>query len=262
VDNFCWPGVEYHPEKNPDGKYKAAQLARACWALRNMCLAYDIPLLSGKDSMYMDGLLPGAFGEIHRVSALPTLIFTAVGVIDDLRRALSLDWKAPGDLIYLVGETLAELGGSEFYEMLGYVGLSAPVVRPPDFLPCYRALEQAAQEEALASAHGLYRGGLGVSLAMCSLAAGLGAEVDLSAVAPESPAYAALYSESAGRFLVSVAPHHRQRVEELFRGQPLYLLGQVRPDGVFKVSRGGRPLVDESLIDLLAAWQRRLGGLI
>jgi phosphoribosylformylglycinamidine synthase len=262
VDNFCWPSVEYHPEKNSDGKYKAAQLARACWALRNMCLAYDIPLLSGKDSMYMDGLLPGAFGEMHRVSALPTLIFTAVGVIADLRRALTLDWKAPGDFIYLVGETLPELGGSEFYEMLGYVGLSVPVVRPPDFLPYYRALEQAVQEEVLASAHGLYRGGLGVHLGLGSLAGGLGVEVDLDEVAPGSPAYVALYSESAGRFLVSVAPQHRARVEALFRGSPLYLLGQVRPDGIFKVSRGDHLIIDAALPDLQAAWQRRLGGLI
>ncbi len=59
VDNFCWPSVEYHPDKNPDGKFKAAQLVRACWALKDMCLAYDLPLLSGKDSMYVDGVLPG-----------------------------------------------------------------------------------------------------------------------------------------------------------------------------------------------------------
>ncbi|MBM4273853.1 MAG: phosphoribosylformylglycinamidine synthase [Deltaproteobacteria bacterium] len=262
VDNFCWPSVEYHPENNPDGKYKAAQLARACWALRNTCLEYEIPLLSGKDSMYVDGLLPGAYGEVHRVSGLPTLFFTAVSVIEDLRRAVTLDWKTPGDLIYLVGETHHELGGSEFYEMLGYVGLGVPVVMPLDFLDYYRIVEQAGKEGLLASAHGLYRGGLGVHLALCSLARGLGVEVDLTAVAPEFPAYVALYSESAGRFLVSVAPEHQSSVEDLFRGQPLYLLGRVRPDGAFKVSRGGQTLIDAALPDLQAAWQRRLGGLI
>ena len=64
-------------------------------------------------------------------------------------------------------------------------------------------------------------------LALASLAAGLGLEVDLSRVAPESPAYAALYAESAGRFLVSVDPAHAPRLEELFAGQPLTCLGQV-----------------------------------
>jgi phosphoribosylformylglycinamidine synthase len=262
VDNFCWPSVEYHPEANPDGKYKAAQLVRACWALRDLCLAYEIPLLSGKDSMYVDGLLPGAFGELHRVSGLPTLFFTAVSVLPEVGRALSLDWKTPGDLIYLVGETRPELGGSEFYEMLGYVGLSVPEVRPEAFLAYYRLVEQAGREELLASCHGVYRGGLLVHLALASLAAGLGLEVDLSAVAPESPDYAAAYAESAGRFLVSVDPAHRARFEELFQGQPLTLLGTVSDDQVFNIARRGRNLMAASLEDLQTAWQGRFGKLI
>ena len=262
VDNFCWPSVEYHPEANPDGKYKAAQLVRACWALQDLCRAYEIPLLSGKDSMYVDGLLPGAFGEMHRVSGLATLWFTAVSVLPDLRRALTLDWKRPGDLIYLLGETRAELGGSEFYEMLGYVGLSVPEVRVQEFLPYYRLLEQAVQEELLASCHGLYRGGLGVHLALATLAAGLGLEVDLSQVAPDSPAYAALYSESAGRFMISVAPEHQDRVEQLFQGQPLHFLGKVRQDGAFKIARHNRTLLKTTLNKLQTAWQRRFGNLV
>jgi len=262
VDNFCWPNVEYHPEHNPDGKYKAAQLVRACWALQDLCRAFEIPLLSGKDSMYVDGLLPGAFGEMHRVSGLPTLFFTAVSVLPDLRRALTLDWKKPWDLIYLVGETRPELGGSEFYEMLGYVGLSVPMARPAEFLPYYRALEEAGREELLASCHGVYRGGLAVHLALASLAAGLGVDADLTPVAPEAPDFAALYSESAGRFLVSVAPAHRPALEALFKDKPLFLLGRVRDDGVCKLRRHGRLLLEAPLESLQAAWQRRFGNLI
>jgi phosphoribosylformylglycinamidine synthase len=262
VDNFCWPSVEYHPESNPDGKYKAAQLVRACRALKDLCRAYEIPLLSGKDSMYVDGVLPGAFGETHRVSGLPTLFFTAVSVLPDLRRALTLDWKQPGDRVYLLGETLPELGGSEFYEMLGYVGLSVPEVRVAEFLPYYRLLEQAIEDELLASCHGLYRGGLGVGLALASLASGLGIEVDLSKVAPGVPAYAALYSESAGRFLISVAAEHQERVERLFAGQPLHFLGKVREDSAVKITRDRRTLIKVSLDKLQAAWQRRFGNLV
>ncbi|MBW2623361.1 MAG: phosphoribosylformylglycinamidine synthase, partial [Deltaproteobacteria bacterium] len=84
VDNFCWPKIQYDPETNPDGKFKAAQLVRANWALRDACMAYAIPLLSGKDSMYVDGNLAGKYGERHKVSGLPTLQFTAVSVIDDV----------------------------------------------------------------------------------------------------------------------------------------------------------------------------------
>ena len=128
VDNFCWPSIQYDPVKNPDGKFKAAQLVRANWALKDFCLAYGIPLLSGKDSMYIDGHLPGEFGETHKISGLPTLLFTATSVIPDVGRCLTLDCKEPGDYIYLVGKTRPELGGSEYYELFGYTGLNVPEV--------------------------------------------------------------------------------------------------------------------------------------
>jgi phosphoribosylformylglycinamidine synthase len=261
VDNFCWPSVEHHPVQNPDGKFKAAQLVRACMALKDMCLAYDLPLLSGKDSMYVDGVLPGPFGETHRVSGLPTLFFTTVGVIPDLRRVVSLDFKSPGDLLYVMGDTPPELGGSEFYELLGYVGLSVPQVQPREFLSYYQALSQAIREELLASCHGLYRGGLLVHLTLCSLAAGLGVDVDVGDIAPGFPHHVALYSEAAGRFLVSVAPNDRRRFEELFQGRPLYFLGEVRPDRTFTVQSQGRGLLAASLDELQDAWTRRFGSL-
>jgi phosphoribosylformylglycinamidine (FGAM) synthase-like enzyme len=146
--------------------------------------------------------------------------------------------------------------------MLGYVGLSVPEVQPQDFLSYYRLVEQTGREGLLASCHGLYRGGLLVHLALASLAAGLGAELDLSLVAPESPARAALYSESAGRFLVSVPPAQQARFEELFQGQPCCLLGKVRQEPTLKVSRRGRTLLEAPLNVLQAAWQRRFGDLI
>jgi phosphoribosylformylglycinamidine synthase len=101
-----------------------------------------------------------------------------------------------------------------------------------------------------------------VHLATSSLAAGLGLEVDLTQVAPEAPDYAALYSESAGRFLVSVAPADASRLEELFAGQPLTLIGQVQADPTFKIIRGGRTLLEAPLTTLRTAWERRFGGLV
>jgi len=262
VDHFCWPSVEHHPDKNPDGKFKAAQLVRACQALKDMCLAYSLPLLSGKDSMYVDGVLPGRFGETHRVSGLPTLFFTTVGVIPDLNRVVNLDFKNPGDLVYVVGGTRPELGASEFYELMGYVGLSVPQVHPREFLALYRALSRALAEGVPSSCRGVYRGGLGVHLALCSLAGGLGVEADLGEILPEFPAQAALYSESAGRFLVSVSPDQRLRFEEIFQGLPCRLIGEVRPDREFILKRRGHPLLAAALDELQEAWLGPFGNLV
>jgi phosphoribosylformylglycinamidine synthase len=260
VDNFCWPSIQYDPVKNPDGKYKAAQLVRANRALKDCCLSYGIPLLSGKDSMYIDGHLPGTFGEAHKVSGLPTLLFTAVSVMADVRQCLTLDLKQPGDLIYLLGKTENDLGGSEFYELLGYIGLNVPQVHPPDFLKYYRALEQAFQEGLLASCHGIYRGGLGVHLALKAMAGQLGVEVDITSVS--SSATLSLYSESAGRFLLTVSPADQERFEALMQGHPLTLLGRVRKDERFRVQAQNELLINTSIAELKDSWQSRFGALV
>ncbi|MEE4359175.1 MAG: phosphoribosylformylglycinamidine synthase subunit PurS, partial [Desulfococcaceae bacterium] len=130
VDNFCWPGIQFHPEKNPDGKFKAAQLVRSCRALKDICLAYGIPLLSGKDSMYVDGHLPGAYGETHKISALESIQFSGISVVPDIEKCVSMDAKNPGDSVYILGLTRNELGASEYYEHFGYTGMNVPQVRP------------------------------------------------------------------------------------------------------------------------------------
>ena len=72
--------------------------------------------------MYVDGNLKGRYGETHRVSGLPTLQFTATGLVDDIRRCVTMEAKFPGDAVYILGETADELGGSEYYDRFGYTG--------------------------------------------------------------------------------------------------------------------------------------------
>jgi phosphoribosylformylglycinamidine synthase subunit PurSL len=264
VDNFCWPSIQYDAEKNPDGRFKAAQLVRACKALRESCLAYGIPLLSGKDSMYVDGHLPGRFGERHKVSALETLQFSAVSVIDDITRCVTMDLKAPGDIIYVLGLTRAELGASEYYELFGEIGCRVPEAPPTAFLPLYRALARAIAEGLVASAHGVYRGGLGVHLPMTAIGGRLGMTVDLKRVPAEGPLRSdrLLFSESAGRFIVSVDPARHQVFETIFAGLPLAAVGTVAADPILEIRNGPQMLVRLPVEQLVAAWKRPFGDLI
>ncbi|MDY6852744.1 MAG: AIR synthase-related protein, partial [Thermodesulfobacteriota bacterium] len=241
VDNFCWPSIQFDPQANPDGRLKAAQLVRANWALKDACLAYSIPLLSGKDSMYVDGDLSGRFGERHKVSGLPTLQFTAVSVIKDVTRCQSMEFKGIGDLIYVLGRTEDELGGSEYYDLMGCVGLNVPQTGLAANLRLYQAFCQAYQVGLVVSAKGLYRGGLGVSLSLAAMAGGLGAEANLDSlpvkenISPDRR----LFSESTGRFLVTVRPQDQARFEKIFQGLPLGLLGRVRDDETLMVRSTG-----------------------
>ena len=264
VDNFCWPNIQYDPQTNPDGKFKAAQLVRSNWALRDACLAYGIPLLSGKDSMYVDGNLPGRFGERHKVSGLPTLQFTAVSVVEDVRQCQTMDFKDSGDHIYVLGLTRDELGGSEYYEALGYTGLKVPETRFQDNLATYRAFTAAYREGVLASAKSVNRGGLGMALAMSVLSSGRGAFIDLGRLAVEGDLDPTrrLYSESTGRILVSVRPSGRDRFEELMAGLPMAQVGKTRADNVLLVRDGDLEIIRVEESALRTAFKRPFGNLI
>lgn len=258
VDNFCWPNIQFHPETNPDGHYKAAQLVRANLALRDTCLAYGIPLLSGKDSMYVDGHLSGQFGERHKVSGLPTLQFTATSTLPDGNRALSMEPKAPGDLVYVLGLTRNELGGSEYYDLFGYVGRNVPQLEPESVLPLYRILEHCIGQGLLSSCHGIYRGGLAIHASMMALGAELGIELDLREVPVEPQELRddqVLFSESCGRFLVTLAPSRQKEFEGYLQNLPRGRIGRITREAVLRVrGRSGALLIEEPLEALRQAW--------
>ncbi|MBC8277738.1 MAG: phosphoribosylformylglycinamidine synthase [FCB group bacterium] len=265
VDNFCWPNIQYHPEDNPDGKFKAAQLVRSCRALHEICLAYEIPLLSGKDSMYVDGFLPGQYGETHKVSALETIQFSTISVVDDITKCVTMDSKLPGDLVYILGTTRNEMGGSEYYEHFGYTGLNIPRVYPDQFAKLYRALGQAIDQDVIASAHGIYRGGLGVHLALVAMGGNLGMDVDLGLVPVDHADRddVILFSESAGRFIVTIDPDNKGVFEDRLRELPGACIGTVTEDPNLKIiGIGGSNIFDVPVKDLKTAWKRPFGELI
>ena len=265
VDNFCWPTIQHDDRNNPDGKFKAAQLVRSCQALRDMCLAYGIPLLSGKDSMYVDGHLTGPYGETRKVSALESLQFSATSVMDDIELCQTMDLKASGDLLYVLGMTRDELGASEYYEHMGYIGCNVPKVIPDQFLPLYGALANAIKQDLVASVHGVYRGGLGVHLAMTAIAGMFGIDVDLSllSTASELSDETRLYSESAGRFIVSIDSAQRDSFESLLTGQPFACIGRViEPNHMVVRGCSGQTIIDLPLAELKAVWQKPFGNLI
>ncbi len=265
VDNFCWPNIQHDPEKNPDGKHKAAQLVRSCKALKTMCMTYGIPLLSGKDSMYVDGHLPGRYGETHKISALETLQFSVTGTIDDVTRCLTMDAKAPGDMVWVVGLTKNELGGSEYYEHMGQLGLNVPVVDAQSFFVCYGQMAKAIENRLVASCHGIYRGGLGIHMAMIAMGGELGLTVDLSKVPAQDITRddKLLFSESAGRFIVTVSKENNKEFESLFHGQPAACVGKVTVRPELSIgSVEGTKLCALTVEQMKKAWKGPFGDLI
>jgi phosphoribosylformylglycinamidine synthase len=258
LDNFCWCDPVYDPEKTPDGHYKLAQLVRANRALYDYTTAYGTPCISGKDSMKNDYKLKGDDGKEYKISIPPTVLFSAVGVIPDVRKCVTMDAKAHGDIVFVVGKTKDELGGSRLYSRLGATGNNVPKVDAAAAKRTYQALSKAMDAGLVASCHDCSDGGLAVALAETAFAGDMGMDVDLLRVPAERLNRDAqvLFSESASRFVVTVAPGDENAFRQAMEGVDCDSVGTIRQDDRFLV-RGlkGGLIIDTIVGALKDSWQ-------
>jgi phosphoribosylformylglycinamidine synthase len=261
LDNFCWCD-SHSPERL--GQLKEA--ARACY---DYSVAYGTPFISGKDSMFNDfkGYDEG-FNEVF-ISVPPTLLISSTGVVEDIRQCVSLDFKVPGDLIYIIGDTKDETGGSEYLAYIGekisgspYLGNNIPKVDAESFSKRYRAYERAVRSGYIASAMSLERGGFAAALAKSAMGGLLGCEVDLSLL-PSSGGErmdTLLFSETQGRILVSIDTAHKAEFEGIMSDIPISHIGEVVDNGRIVVESDGSPVIDAGLNELTESYRSTFDG--
>ena len=254
LDNFCWPDPVESP-KTPDGRHKLAQLVRANQALYDYCLAFRVPCISGKDSMKNDSTKGG-----RKISIPPTLLFSTIARVADVSKAMNLAAKRQGDLVYVLGTTRRELGGSEFYALLGAIGNRVPQVDAAASVRLCDALSAALEVDLCRSVHAPGLGGLGAGFARVALGSKLGMDVDLAKV-PAAEAMSSaelLFSESCSRFIVTVPKSAAARFEALFAGQPCACVGQVKYEPVVTFFQGAALEAEVPLAELRDAYQQTL----
>jgi phosphoribosylformylglycinamidine synthase subunit PurSL len=254
LDNFCWCDP-VQSEKTPDGHYKLAQLVRANQGLYQICTTYGVPCISGKDSMKNDATIGGV-----KISIPPTLLFSVVSRIQDVRLAVTMDAKRPGDLVYVLGTTYPELGASEYHARYNYIGNIVPKVRMKDALARYRALSDAICQGLVSSCHDCSDGGLGVSLAEVAFSGDLGMLIDLSSVIAEDVDRldTLLFSESQSRFVVTIRKEYQQSFENTMGDTGCAMVGEVIEEPAFTLEYSGKIVVNEGLSSLKDAWKRPL----
>ncbi|OGG50574.1 hypothetical protein A2763_04390 [Candidatus Kaiserbacteria bacterium RIFCSPHIGHO2_01_FULL_54_36] len=242
LDNFCWSSSD-----KPERLYELKQAAKACY---DTATAYGTPFISGKDSMFNDFRGFDAKGKPIHIAALPTLLISAIGVIPDAAKAVTIDFKRVGDLVYVIGETNDELGASEYSEA-GKV----PAVDAKKNMKAYRALSKAIESGLVASALSVGRGGLGVALAKSAIAGQLGIDVDLTKLQSSAKrADSVLFSESQGRMLVSVRRSVQKEFEKLFKGVALTNIGEVVQAATVSIALPGQ-YIDISLHSLTESYR-------
>ena len=258
LDNFCWPDP-IESEKTPDGKFKLAQLVRANRELERICRAYRLPCVSGKDSMKND------YGKgPNKISIPPTLLFSLFGDHPDVRNSATSDLKHPGDKLYLVGESLEELGASELAFMMtesGHaagIGGNVPLLTDPNRLfSSYRALSKAINSGVVKTAHDCSEGGLGVALAEMCIGGRIGAKIDIDGTGNIST-WARLWGESLGRIIIAVSPQNNAKFLELMTGHTTTFLGEVEATTQLSIVDGFDELISIEVNDLVTSWQGTL----
>ncbi|RLI22823.1 phosphoribosylformylglycinamidine synthase subunit PurL [Candidatus Bathyarchaeota archaeon] len=244
LDNFTWG--------NPETPERLGSLVRACEACYDFAKTFDTPFISGKDSLYNESPL----GPVT-----PTLLITALGMVPDVRSAVSMDVKAPGDTIYIVGKTFQELGGSEYYKLNGLIGKTVPKVRGDQAKETFKAVTEAIDLGLIKACHDLSEGGLGVAAAEMAFAGGYGMKLDLRRVPRENLSRNdfVLFSESNSRFLVEVSEKAREEFEKLMESRVYAAIGEVAtvPRLIIRGLKG-EIVVDALLSDLLQNWKQTL----
>jgi phosphoribosylformylglycinamidine synthase II len=251
-DNFCVPDSEYHPEGNPDGKMKLAKLVQMCEALYDSATYFDIPLTSGKDSMKNDFKADGV-----KISVPPTILYSMTAKVDDVRKTVTSEFKAAGDLIYQLGTTYNELGASEFYSLTNELGANVPKVRRADAKDLYLKVMEANASSLIESSHDLSDGGLSVTLVESAFGGEFGLNVNLDSLESDLSDVVKLYSETHSRFVVSIRPENQVAFEAIF-GAKAYLLGNVTANKQISISSNNQNLINLPTDALLEAWAEGL----
>jgi phosphoribosylformylglycinamidine synthase len=247
LDNFSWGNCE-RPENLGD-------LVLACRGCYDAAMAFRTPFISGKDS------LNNEYREGDRtISIPPTLLISALAIVPDVACSMTMDLKAAGNGLLVVGATTAELGGSQLARLHGSTGRQVPAVdleRAPRLLA---AVHRAIAGSLVSACHDISDGGLAVAAAEMAFAGGLGLRLDLDALPVEgSPGLAArLFGEAPSRFLLEVAPGHRQAVQELLGDLPHAWIGAVTEAPRLEISADGSTLLTEPVEELRRAFTTAL----
>ena len=245
LDNFCWG--------NPSLPDRLGGLVRAAQGCHDAALAYGAPFVSGKDSLNNEYVDP--YGV--KTPIPPTLLISALGFVPDVRRAVTMDLKAQGNRIYIVGETGCELGGSALYGLAGTLGAGVPEPLP-DAIDRMRALHSAMRRGLVRACHDCSEGGIGVAAAEMAFAGRIGMQIGLNELPRTEEVQddvVALFSETNGRFLVEVEPAHAAAFERALHRVPCAHVGHTGGDALHVIGIDGQTIVQAGLDSLRTAWQ-------
>jgi phosphoribosylformylglycinamidine synthase len=247
LDNFCW-GITDKPDR-------LGALVLAAKACHDFALLYGTPFISGKDSLNNEFT-----GDGKNICIPHSLLISAIGVMPDIDLAVTMDFKKAGNLIYIVGLTRNELGGSHYYRIHGEVGANVPKVEK-NAKQIMDALSSAMAAKLVRACHDCSEGGLAVAAAEMCFAGGLGASIDATRV-PGTDTMRddmVMFSESNTRFICEVEPDKKPQFVKKLAGVPFAEIGRTVATSRLVINgTGGKNRIDEDIWALKESWQAPL----
>ena len=249
LDNYCWGNCE-----KPDRLGSLVLASKACY---DVAMAYGTPFISGKDSLNNEY----ATGK-GTISIPPTLLISALAIVDDVGLCTTMDLKEKGNPVYLVGLTRDECGGSHWYALQGWQGHNVPKVDLKTAPRIFAAVHQAIASGCVRACHDLSEGGLAVAAAEMAFASDLGLNLDLRHLPRDKGLDddgLLLFSESNTRFLVEVARDRAKEFDKLVADLPVREIGRVTDTGRLVVHGiGDTVVVDAPCEAMRQAWKKPL----
>lgn len=225
---------------NPEKPERMGELREAVRGIGDIAKGLGIPIPSGNVSLYNEA--PGG------IYILPTPMIVGCGLIDDVRKAVTADFKKTGSCVYLVGETKDEMGASLLFRKFGGKEGQVPGVDIPRLKVLMDRLLEAMDKKLVLSCHDCSDGGLAVSLAEMCISGQIGAEIDLT-VMGEMDMKVKLYSESNSRWVAEVGGKDAEEFEKIM-GDGAVCIGITKGDSLIVKGTG----VNIPVADMRKAW--------
>jgi len=248
LDNFCWGDCTKPETLGP--------LVRASQACYDGAMAFETPFISGKDSLNNEF----ACEDGTQISIPSTLLVSAISIVDDINNCVTMDAKRASNLLFVVGETKNELGGSHYYKINGHLGANVPTLELGTAPKIAKKISAAIAQGLLVSCHDCSEGGLAVALAEMAFAGGLGIEADLRGL-PRSKdctrTDAQLFSESNSRYIVEIEPEKFDAFAKIMLNLPFGQIGKVTQDKTLIIkAQDGQRVIESDIDSLKQAWQK------
>ncbi len=250
LDNFSWGNCTKPETFGP--------LVRASQACHDGAIAFDSPFISGKDSLNNEF----SCEDGTQISIPSTLLISAISIVDDVNKCVTMDVKRASNLLFVVGETKNELGGSHYYKINGHLGANVPTVNLETAPKIAERISNAIAQDLAVSCHDCSEGGLAVALAEMAFAGGLGIEADLRGLPKSkdcSRTDTQLFSESNSRYVVEVEPENYDAFAKLCLNLPFGQIGKVTGEKTLTIkAEDGKTVIDLDIIVMKKAWQKPL----